>query len=454
MHHSVPSRSTIFNIKLKGYSLSEFFEMAFAAASNKLCFFTGTGFSKAISQNAAPSWQGLLEKLCELTSKPDELKSALFPKDGKNALSLEEAAQVLSIELAKIYKEIHEEVASIVKNVKLEGDNEKIEEFISKRTFKVITTNYDKLVEELSGKKDCQSLTPGLPIPRSQARVKIYHVHGSIDSPKNMVVTSDDYFRFINGESYFSRKLSTVLHENTIVILGYSLGDTNLKAIISDYKGFSRDHVIGSNIFLISREKIDQHVKDYYSHCYGIRVLDKMQVHDFFEKLNAELPAAEKCISSSLASTQKVIGGGHKFTDQYLSVENSFFEIISSLAAEGLSIDDPRVVKALGKIIEKKIELTGNSGAWVQYEHLARWLIYLASILELKGTSIEGIYLDATLRSMKSMRKDYEYGYSWNAYKSWKSRWSGIISTNRGLIRKYITANTSLPDAISLVGGG
>ncbi|MGC6746481.1 hypothetical protein ACP0HM_30185 [Escherichia coli] len=28
-----------------------------------------------------------------------------------------------------------------------------------------------------------------------------------------MVVTSEDYFRFINGNSYFSNKLSTVLHE-------------------------------------------------------------------------------------------------------------------------------------------------------------------------------------------------------------------------------------------------
>lgn len=92
-----------------------------------------------------------------------------------------------------------------------------------------------------------------------------------------MVVTSDDYFKFINGESYFSRKLSTVLHENTVVILGYSLGDTNLKAIISDYKGFSKSHVIGSNLFLISRSAVTQYIKDYYAHCYGIRVLDQME---------------------------------------------------------------------------------------------------------------------------------------------------------------------------------
>lgn len=141
----------------------------------------------------------------------------------------------------------------------------------------------------------CHSLTPGLPIPRSSARVKVYHVHGSIDSPENMVVTSDDYFKFIHSESYFSRKLSTVLHENTVVILGCSLGDANLKSIISDYKGFSKNHVIGSNIFLVSRSKVDQPVKDYYAHCYGIRVIDETECHDFFSKLSSEILNAEKC---------------------------------------------------------------------------------------------------------------------------------------------------------------
>ena len=212
--------------------MSEFFEIAYAAASNQLCLFTGTGFSKAVSDNEAPSWQGLLETICDVAPDPLGLKAALFPKNGQNPLSLEEAAQVISIELLKCGKSIHEEIAAKTGALTLKGDNSVIADFLSKRSFKVVTTNYDKLLESLSGEKDCHSLTPGLPIPRSQSRVKIYHVHGSIDSQVNMVVTSDDYFRFINSESYFSRKLSTVLHENTVVILGYSLGDTNLKAII------------------------------------------------------------------------------------------------------------------------------------------------------------------------------------------------------------------------------
>lgn len=431
--------------------MSEYFEIAYAAESRQLCLFTGTGFSKAVTNNDAPSWQELLESVCDLAPDPANLKVALFPADEKSVLSLDEAAQVIAIELSKVEKNIHEEIATRIRALSLKGDNSAIQDFLSKRSFKVITTNYDKLIETLSGDTDCQSLTPGLPIPRSQSRVKIYHVHGSIDSPENMVVTSDDYFRFINSESYFSRKLSTVLHENTVVILGYSLGDTNLKAIISDYKGFSRSHVIGSNIFLIARAKIDQHIKDYYAHCYGIRVLDQIEVHDFFKSLNAALPEAETRVAQSIDNIRKVIFENHNFKKDYLRIENTFFEIVSSLAAIGVSINDARVVKALGNIIQAKIELTQENGAWVQYEHLARWLAYLASILELKDTSIEQIYLDAALRSMTTMRQALYVGYSWHAYKSWSNRWPGIIASNRALIRKYIETNTAWPDALAVV---
>lgn len=431
--------------------MSAFFEIAYATASRKLCLFTGTGFSKAVTKNDAPSWQGLLESICDITDKPDELKNALFPKDGKAPLSLEEAAQVISIELFKTDKNIHEEIAKRIQAIELKGDNSTIISFLTTKTFKVVTTNYDKLLESLAGVDGCHSLTPGLPIPRSQSRVKIYHVHGSTDSPENMVVTSDDYFKFINRESYFSRKLSTVLHENTIVILGYSLGDTNLKAIISDYKGFSRSHVIGSNIFLVSRDNVSQHIKDYYSHCYGIRVLDKLEVHDFFNLLNKSMPDAEERFENSISNIKKVIFGKSHFTKKYLMIENSFFEIISSLAAIGVSIDNKQVVKTLGDIIKIKKDLTTEPDAWVQYEQLARWLIYLASILELKGTSIEKDYLDATHRSMTTMRKSYYVGYSWQAYKTWSNCWSGIIASNRSLIRKHIEKSTDWPDALTIV---
>lgn len=431
--------------------MSEIFEIAYAAATNRLCFFTGTGFSKAVTNNDAPSWQGLLEDICDLLPDADSLKASLFPDDKQSPLSLEEIAQVISIKLSSENQSIHEETAKIIENIRLSEDNEHVAKFFSERQFRVVTTNYDKLAEELTGESECQSIAPGLPIPRSSASVKVYHVHGSIDSPENMVITSDDYFKFINGDSYFSRKLSTVLHENTVVILGYSLGDTNLKAIMSDYKGFSKSHVIGSNIFLVSRSGVDQHVKDYYSHCYGIRVLDNLDIPDFFEDLNEKTPKVESIAKKSIDSIRNVVYKNYHFKEAYLRLEDSFYRIISALSAEGLSLENERVVTVIGDVIDTKRELTLENNAWEQYEHLARWLIYLGSILEIKGTSIEGIYLKAVLRSMNTMSNRLIIGYSWHAYKAWKRRWPSIMSSNRTLIRQHIEEKTSDGDALSVV---
>ena len=431
--------------------MSELFEISYAVATNRLCLFTGTGFSKAVTDNNAPSWQGLLEDLCDLLPDSDDLKKSLFPKDKESPLSLEEIAQVISLQLSHNDKNIHEETAKIISAIELGDGNDHVSSFFTERSFRVITTNYDKMAEELAGNKKSQSITPGLPIPRSSANVKVYHVHGSVDSPDNMVLTSEDYFKFINGDSYFSRKLSTVLHENTVVILGYSLGDTNLKAIISEYKAFSKSHVIGSNIFFVSRSSVEQHVKDYYSHCYGIRVLDNLDVHDFFKKLNKKVPIIERFSDQSIKNIRKVVYKGRHFNEKFIKLEDSFYRIVSSLSAEGLSLEDERVVEVIGEVIDAKRDLTTENNAWVQYEHLARWLIYLGTILEIKGTSIEVIYLKAVLRSMNTMSNRLIVGYSWHAYKTWKNRWPSVISSNRSLIKKHVEANTGDGDALSIV---
>ncbi|ENO1148438.1 SIR2 family protein, partial [Vibrio vulnificus] len=431
--------------------MSKMFEIAYAAASNRLCFFTGTGFSKAVTSGGAPSWQGLLEELIKLLPNKRALKKAMFPKDKSSPLSLEEIAQVLSIELANKGFNLHEEVANIISELEVSGDIEEIEKFLSRRSFRAITTNYDKLLESIAGEQDCKAISPGLPIPRSISRAKVYHVHGSIDSPSNMVVTSDDYFRFLSGESYHSRKLSTILHENTVVIMGYSLGDTNLKAIISDYKGFSRNHLISANIFLISRSPVVQQVKDYYSHCYGIRVIDGMEISEFFSQLNRALPEAEDCVEKSLETIQRVVFENRRYKKSYLRLENSFFEIIASLSALGLTISNKKVVEAVGKILLAKTELTHENGAWEQYVHLAKWLIYLASILDINETEITKTFLNAVLRSMENMSRELRLGYSWHAYKAWDKGWESITPSNRALIREFIEEETEYEDALRIV---
>nr|WP_254227103.1 SIR2 family protein [Burkholderia gladioli] len=413
--------------------------------------FTGTGFSKAVTEGKAPGWQQLLELVCTSSMASAHLVPELFPADGGSPLSLEEAAQVIQIQLANAGRNMHDEIAQIVGPLTPSGNIDAVRHFLKENKLNIITTNYDKLVEQMVDANTCLSFAPGLPIPRAITNTNVYHVHGSIDSPTNMVVTADDYFRFINSESFFSRKLSTVLHEETIVILGYSLGDTNLKAILSDYRGFSKKHFVGGNIFLASRQPVSQITKDYYGHCYGIRVIDQIEIDRFFKMINFYLPEAKKSINTALPDINEVLFKGHFWTDNYLHKQYSFFEIVASVAAIGKSISDPLVVNMLSIIIQKKTEFTTITNAWEQYENLAEWLVYIGSILELRGTMLEDMYLVAVARSFSTMSSSKTPGYSWYAYNAWDRGWPNIHPANRALIREYCAGRISNQSAVALL---
>lgn len=77
----------------KDSQMRELFEIAYAAATNRLCLFTGTGFSKEVSSGDAPTWKGLLEELCDILPNADKLKASLFPEEKPSPLSLNSCAK-------------------------------------------------------------------------------------------------------------------------------------------------------------------------------------------------------------------------------------------------------------------------------------------------------------------------------------------------------------------------
>ncbi|EFD0453457.1 TPA: SIR2 family protein, partial [Escherichia coli] len=109
--------------------MSEYIEIAYAAATHRLCFLTGTGFSKAVSDDKAPSWQSLLEQLCGLLKDGDSLKEELFPDGKAKDLSLEEAAQVIALKFILSGKNIYQEIEKIIASIELDPSIEYIQDF-------------------------------------------------------------------------------------------------------------------------------------------------------------------------------------------------------------------------------------------------------------------------------------------------------------------------------------
>lgn len=104
----------------------------------------------------------------------------------------------------------------------------------------VITTNFERIVNELYD--DYEEVIGEAIIPLSNNIIgEIYKIHGSIEDPMTMTLTSEDYARFQLKRKYISSKMMTYFAEFPVFILGYNLGDPNVNKIISDLGEALRD---------------------------------------------------------------------------------------------------------------------------------------------------------------------------------------------------------------------
>lgn len=97
----------------------------------------------------------------------------------------------------------------------------------------VITTNYDNLLEPLFSNYE---VVVGQNVFRQSALVvgEIFKIHGSIDDPKSMVFTKEDYKAFNDNKKYLSAKLLTYFAEHPLLFVGYSAADPNIRNVLHD----------------------------------------------------------------------------------------------------------------------------------------------------------------------------------------------------------------------------
>jgi hypothetical protein len=144
----------------------------------------------------------------------------------------------------------------------------------------------DSILSDYVIPKKRRVVIEGSPIARANGEVRIYHIHGSIKKPESIVLTINDYFNFQHKENYFSRKLYTLLQETQIVILGYSLSDFNLNKILNEAKNTQTKALMHSNIYYISRDKVDNILKRYYLCSYGVDIVEDCSITDFVKKVS------------------------------------------------------------------------------------------------------------------------------------------------------------------------
>ncbi|HDZ3738642.1 TPA: SIR2 family protein [Vibrio vulnificus] len=419
--------------------MEPYFELAFALESKSLSFFVGTGFSMYLTDGAAPSWLSLLKDCAKQIDGGDELIEQLFP-DNKPIMPLEECASIIQAKMHTKGLCLHTEIAKVIDTIKISNFDKPAIEFIKNNDgLKFMTTNYDLLLEKqvLDG-LPVTSYAIGYPIHRQPKGTQVYHVHGSVKYPKKMIVTADDYYRFINRPDYFSHKVETLFEENTVVIIGYSLGDINFKSILNKLRSNRQHDINRQHLFYLSRSVVDQHIKDYYDRSYGLRVIDGVEVDEFFTALSEKHSEISPRVDKYESLLLPVLEKKKKFTDAYLKKSDSFFEILALLSSNGIIVSHQSVMEVLLDVLERKRGFTTESGAWEQYVHLAKWLIHLGSIMDISGTPLEETYLKAVERSFNNMSKKRTLGLSWHAFKAWKNHWCDLTYDNRVMVYNYM----------------
>lgn len=414
--------------------------------------FVGTGFSMHVTDKVAPSWLKLLKECANKIEDGDALIEQLFPNN-KPVMPLEECASIIQARMQSKGKCLHSEIAKIICKLKLGNGAADVKEFVERFSdLKFITTNYDELIQNgLLKDKDSTTNSIGYPVNRQQKGVQIYHVHGSVRYPKKMVVTADDYFRFINQPDYFSKKIQTLIEENTTVIIGYSLEDINFRAILNNQRSNRIHDINRQNIFFLSRSEVDQNVKDYYDRSYGLRVIDSTGIDDFIKNILVKHEGIKGRVAKSKNLLMPVLNGTKKFTDTYLKKCDSFFEIVATLSSNGIRISHPDVMKFLKDVLKRKDSFTSETGAWDQYVHLANWLIHLGSIMDIKETPLEEVYLSAVNTSFGNMSKKLVSGRSWHAFTAWKKGWYSLTYDNRQLIVENLNKNQISADCQEVI---
>lgn len=99
----------------------------------------------------------------------------------------------------------------------------------------IVTTNFEFLLEAAYGQagRPCRPIVDEdhLPIAAQGPEVRILKLHGDLHHPKRMVITEEDYDRFLDTYPLLATYLANLLITRTALFIGYSLDDPDFRQI-------------------------------------------------------------------------------------------------------------------------------------------------------------------------------------------------------------------------------
>lgn len=218
--------------------------------------FVGSGFSRRYL--GTPDWESLVAYAASLTPYPVDYYSSQLPADTPKEQRLPRISSLIasrfhqswweSPEYSDLRKEYEGQVPDAGDPLKVLVSRhissmapiedktllEEREKLSQAKVHAVITTNYDTLLEQCFGGFQVYVGQQDVLFASPQYVGEIYKIHGSVNNPRSLVFTGDDYDVYRKRNPYLIAKMMTLFVEHPVVFFGYSLRDPHILELLSN----------------------------------------------------------------------------------------------------------------------------------------------------------------------------------------------------------------------------
>ena len=287
-----------------------------ASQNNALSFFVGAGVS---ALSGAKTWKELIDSIC------DELGM-----ERKKEYSSDEYLRIPQI----YYYSLGSNHSKYSNFIKRELDTSKLMpnqihyEMLKLNPASIITTNYDTLLEEAAVDycKSFKVVACDSDVPKIHGNRYILKLHGDFKN-NNFVLKEEDYLNYSENFKLIETFVKSIFSTNTVVFIGYSLNDYNIKLILNWTKALLKGQfrepifIYTGNTELSNEELIYQKSK-------GLSVIEWNKVSptskDYLERYQSVFNAISNL-------SEKTVEG--KNEDEAFEILHEFLQPLDSLKA-------------------------------------------------------------------------------------------------------------------------
>ena len=263
-----------------------------ASQNNALTFFVGAGIS---ALSGAPTWKGLINAICD---KLDYTK-----KDAYSSDEYLKIPQMYYYSLGEKSSQYYQFVEEQLKGAELKP-NAIHHEMLNLNPVSFITTNYDTLLED-AAIHYCQSfkvITRDEDVPTIFGDRFILKLHGDFKY-KNFVLKEEDYLNYSENFKLIETLAKSIFSTNTVVFIGYGLGDYNIKLILNWVKSLLKGN-FREPIFVYIGEDDLSDEELVYQKSKGLSVIEWKKLgysgNDYLNRYQTLFDALRKVSESSL----------------------------------------------------------------------------------------------------------------------------------------------------------